>query len=269
MRRSGVVDAYLRRWNLEPVGAVVETSSSRLGAVRRAGEPAMLKVALAAEEVLGAELMVWWAGRGAARVLAHEGPALLLEYGAGGDDPVGMVRRGQDDDDARALCAVVAELHAVPGPPPPFLTPLDRWFRALPRAAGRLGGIIGECAAAAEQLLAEPRDVVVLHGDLHHGNVLHFGERGLLAIDPKGLRGERGFDYANLFCNPDHATATAPGRLARLADLVAAQAGLDRGRLLRWVLAYAGLSAAWSIEDGAEPRTALAVAEAAIEAGEG
>jgi streptomycin 6-kinase len=45
--------------------------------------------------------------------------------------------------------------------------------------------------------------------------------------------------------------------------VVADAAGLERGRLLRWVLAYAGLSAAWSLEDGDDPGLALAVAEVA------
>jgi type IV secretion system protein VirD4 len=36
-------------------------------------------------------------------------------------------------------------------------------------------------------LLAEPRDVGVLHGDLHHDNVLDFGARGWLAIDPNDI----------------------------------------------------------------------------------
>jgi streptomycin 6-kinase len=43
------------------------------------------------------------------------------------------------------------------------------------------------------------------------------GPRGWLAIDPKGLCGERGFDFVNIFCNPDFALATAPGRLVRQA----------------------------------------------------
>jgi streptomycin 6-kinase len=41
---------------------------------------------------------------------------------------------------------------------------------------------------------------------------------------------------------------------------VAEAAGLDRDRLLRWILAYSGLSAAWSLEDGQDPALALAVA---------
>jgi streptomycin 6-kinase len=97
----------------------------------------------------------------------------------------------------------------VPGPRPlPGLAPLSHWFRELQPAAATHGGILVRCAETAQALLAEPRDIGVLHGDLHHGNVLDFGVRGWLAIDPKGHLGERGFDFANIFSNPDLADPT-------------------------------------------------------------
>jgi len=104
---------------------------------------------------------------------------------------------------------------------------------------------------------------VVLHGDLHHDNVLDGDLRGWLAIDPKGLVGERGFEYANLFRNPDLGCALAPGRMQRRIQIVAQEAGLDFRRLLDWVVAYAGLGAAWSLEDGDDPGAGLAIAEQA------
>ena len=70
-------------------------------------------------------------------------------------------------------------------------------------------------------------------------------------------------DYANLFCNPDTETATSPGRLARRVEVVAAAAALERNRLARWIVSWAGLSAAFAIEDGLSPNGALAVAELA------
>ena len=65
------------------------------------------------------------------------------------------------------------------------------------------GGLMAECAAVADELLREQREIVVLHGDAHHGNVLDFGQRGWLAIDPKRVMGERCYDYVNVLCNPD------------------------------------------------------------------
>ena len=137
--------------------------------------------------------------------------------------------------------------------------------------AAAQGGILRHCAAAARHLLDSPRDIRVLHGDLHHGNVLDFGSQGWLAIDPKGLLGERGFDFANIFTNPDladasHPVATAPDRFARRLVVVAETAGLERRRLLLWILAWAGLSAVWFLQDGQEARIDFRIAEQAIAA---
>jgi streptomycin 6-kinase len=122
-----------------------------------------------------------------------------------------------------------------------------------------------KCAAAiARELLETPQDIVPLHGDIHHGNVLDAGPHGWLAIDPKRLMDERGFDYANIFCNPDGHTATSPQRLSRQVSVVAEAAGLDRERLLKWIVAWAGLSAVWRLEDGEQPDIDLAIANLAL-----
>src|ERR1700754_618437 len=81
--RLMIFDAYLARWHLTPDGAPIKTHSSHLLPVRSAGVPAMLKIALEAEEKWGATLMKWWNGNGAARVLAHHGDAILLERATG------------------------------------------------------------------------------------------------------------------------------------------------------------------------------------------
>ena len=44
--------------------------------------------------------------------------------------------------------------------------------------------------------------------------------------------------------------AVLPERLRRRVDIVVERADLERDRLLRWILAYCGLSAAWLIADG-------------------
>ena len=256
---------WLDRWRLTPDGEAFATAfGSHLLPVRRGGEAAMLKIATGAEERLGAALMVWWAGDGAARVLAHEDPALLLERALGARSLAAMARGQQDEEAMRILCAAAQRLHVPrPAPPPATLVPLAVWFRALPASAETRGGVFNAAWAAARELLAHPRDVAPLHGDLHHGNVLDFGPRGWLAIDPKGLIGERGYDYAGMVCNPDIETAGAPGALMRRSAILCAQAGLEIRRHLRWVLAYAGLSAAWTLDSGGEATPAITLAELA------
>ena len=258
---------YLARWSLTPDGEPITTATSHLLPVRYDGLPAMLKVTTHPDERLGGSLMAWWNGGGAAQVYAHEGDALLMARAEGTRSLTEMARSGRDADACRILCAVAARLHTPRLSSAPPTIPLTDWFRALWPAADTHGGIFALSADTARRLLAAPQDEVILHGDIHHGNVLDFEGRGWLAIDPKALRGERGFDYANIFCNPDPKTATAPGAVARRAGIVAEAAGLDRTRLLQWVLAYAGLSAAWLLEDGEAPGHALQIAEQAAELG--
>lgn len=266
---------HLARWDLTPDGDPIVTPTSRLLPVRYRGDPAMLKVATEDEERWGAGLLAWWAGHGAVRVHAHQGDAILMERAVGPRSLADMARESAagDDEATRILCAVAARLHATDGrPPPPAPAPLDRWFAALAPGAERHGDrrpLLRTAAATARELLADPRDVVPLHGDLHHANVLDAGPRGWLAIDPKRLGGERAFDYANLFRNPDlgqvaSAVATRPGRLARQAGIVATEADLDRDRLLRWVVALCGLSAVWHLADGNAPSADLAIAGLAL-----
>ncbi|WP_312166441.1 aminoglycoside phosphotransferase family protein [Phenylobacterium sp.] len=244
---------WLDLWDLVPDGEAFTTqyTGSWLLPVRRHGRAAILKLAAAPEEIAGAALMEWWDGQGAAQVLARRDEALLLERAEGRRSLAAMARGDQDDAATGVICDAVAVLHAPRSTPPPSsLVPLDVWFSALGPGAANHGGVLIKAHEAAQALLADPRDVVPLHGDVHHANILDFGPRGWLAIDPKGVLGERGYDYANPFCNPDTATALMPGRLDRYLDLVSQRAGMDPRRLLMWILAYSGLSAAWILDDG-------------------
>ena len=208
--------------------------------------------------------MEWWAGEGAARVLARKDDALLLDRAMGARSLIAMSKDGDDDAATQIICEAVEVLHAPRERPlPPTLVPLDIWFRELGPMATRHGGVLAAAHEVAQVLLAEPRDVVALHGDVHHANILDFESLGWLAIDPKGLLGERGYDYANPFCNPDTATALRPGRLQRYLAQVSEHAQMEPKRLLMWILAYSGLSAAWILGDGDGARFDLSIAELA------
>jgi streptomycin 6-kinase len=243
-------EPYLRRWQLVPDGEALITETSMLLPVIADGTPAMLKIATHPEERRGSRLMAAWRSDALAPVLRHRGAALLLERGSGTLEA--LVRGGEHDEATRIQCALLAKLHSTSGPIGTFIS-LEEWFSPLASAADRHADMLGTAAAVAKRLLAAQDDHVGLHGDMHHGNVLNFGERGWRAIDPKGLKGERTFDYVNILRNPDFEIASDRQRLARQSALIAAEAGLDPKRLLEWLLAFSGLSAAWALDDGEDP----------------
>lgn len=256
-------DTYVKRWGLVIDGKPFATRNGVFLPVRQHGVAAILKISRTAEEKAGNVLMRWWDGDGAAAVLALDGEAVLLERAPGLSSLAHRVSGGQDDEATEILCSVANRLHASRTKPLPALAPLEQWFEALWNHGHKHGGILEHSARTARALLDNPRDVTVLHGDIHHGNVLDFGAKGWLAIDPKGLYGERGFDYANIFCNPDDITPLVPGCFERRIEIVTRTCGIDRFRLLQWVLAWTGLSVAWMLEDAIDPGCRLEVARLA------
>ncbi|MBB4866189.1 streptomycin 6-kinase [Pseudomonas nitritireducens] len=253
----------LQLWQLVPEGEPIITPSSHLLPVRWMGRAAMLKRALDVDEQLGSKVLDWWDGDGAALVYAYDGDTILMERAQGERSLMRMALEGEDDEASRIICAVVRKLHQPREKPLPEVIGLRQWFRDLAPAAARYGDLFPRCLETAEALLASEHDPCVLHGDIHHDNILDFGERGWRAIDPKRLYGERLFDYANLLCNPDLPTSREPERFLRQLDVIVEYARLDRRRLLEWVLAFAGLSAAWFLDDGMAADSDLGVAHLA------
>jgi streptomycin 6-kinase len=121
-------------------------------------------------------------------------------------------------------------------------------------------GLEGRPAAVYGELCDSMSGPVVLHGDLHHDNVLWSEERGWLAIDPKGVVGEREYEYGALLRNPVP-VLVEPRTLARRADQLAEALELDRTRIAAWAWAQAHLAAVWSVNMGEDPRYFLAMAD--------
>lgn len=248
-------EPWLALWNLVPEGDVMSmpVTRSRLLPVRAGYQAAMLKLAHSPDERRGGSIMAWWGGQGAAPVLAAQDEALLMLRAAGG--PLTQAVSALGDEAATAiLCEVIARLHAPRSAPPPT-KPLATLFDALITASDPT---LADARDVALRLLGTQGDEVLLHGDMHHSNVLEFGAAGWLAIDPWGVWGERAYDYANIFRNPDLGWITPDRFAARLAQIAGA-ADLEPARLTAWAYAHAGLSVAWDAQDGTDSAASRAL----------
>lgn len=252
------------RWGLTDDGDFFTSGNSLLQPVLSESRLAMLKVPLNGKGQSGFPLLVCWDGNGAAQVYRYDADALLMERAIGERSLKQMVLAGQEDEANTIICRVAERLHSCTCRPTPGLVALPVWFKSLGKAARRYGGQFTTCYETADALLRAPLDEVALHGDIHYDNILDAGPRGWIAIDPKGLVGERGFDFANLFCNPDLTIAGSPERLSKQARLIARMTGIPLERLLRWVIAWSGLMASWMLEDREDPKLPVLVGELAI-----
>jgi len=250
---------YLTAWNLSNPQLLAQTATSQIYTVTHDTETVVLKLLSPSEteEQRGALALRYFDGHGAVRLLRYDEGAHLMEYAAG-DELVTLVERGEDENATRTIAQVIKQLHSVPqNAPRDGLVPLDRWFGELftKAAADRQAGIDSiyvRSAALTERLLADQREVRVLHGDIHHSNIRQ-SSRGWLAFDPKGVVGERTYDCANTLCNPVmpeivHNETRLLTNAAILADTLA----IDLSRVLAFTYAYACLNASWWLQLGGD-----------------
>ena len=230
----------------------MQTMTSHIYTVTHESETFILKLLSPSEidEQRGAVALSCFDGHGAVRLLRYDDGAQLMEYAAG-DELVTLVERGEDENATHIIAQVIQQLHGVPqNIPHDGLIMLEHWFEALFNKATSdrqmgIDSIYVRSASLARRLLVDPREVRVLHGDIHHRNIRQTS-RGWLTFDPKGLIGERTYDCANTLCNPVmpelvHNETRLLTNAAILADTLA----LDLSRVLAFTYAYACLNASW------------------------
>ena len=205
---------------------------SRYSYVAPAGVEAVLKVASRADDESAQEVdaLELWDGDGAVRLLRadRERRALLLERARPGTDLAELA-----EDAATAVAVGVAGRLWRPAARP-FRWIGDQVPGWLDRA--RPAGPAGlELVELARRLYAElePGHSTLVHGDLHHHNLLDAGGRHL-AIDPKPMLGEPEYDVPSFLWNPLDAPMTPERTERRLAAFAAA--GLDQRRMRAWTV---------------------------------
>ncbi|MBN2394070.1 MAG: phosphotransferase [Anaerolineae bacterium] len=252
MNDNKKLNYYLAAWNLSNPQLLTQTMTSHIYTVTHNAGTAVLKLLSSAEteEQRGAVALRYFDGHGAVRLLRYDVGAHLLEYAAG-DELVTLVERGGDENATRIIAQVLRQLHGVPqAAPRAGLVMLERWFGALfnKAAADRQAGresIYTRSASLAERLLADRREVRVLHGDIHHRNIRQ-SSRGWLAFDPKGVVGERTYDCANTLCNPVMTELVHnETRLLTNAAILADALAIDVSRVLAFTYMYACLNVSW------------------------
>ena len=178
--------------------------------VRADGSEVVLKTWLVNKEMLSEmESLRLWDGRGIARLLDYdaEAGAMLLERLRPGT----TLAEVADDDEATRIAAEVMKKLWIPAPEDPrgLLCTADGWVRGMERLRAEFSGGVGPFPAhlveAAERLfadlLASAGPMRLLHGDLHHWNILAAQREPWLALDPKGLVGEVAYEPGALLRN--------------------------------------------------------------------
>jgi streptomycin 6-kinase len=260
---QGTVEACAARWSLEVGPPILPLFYNYVATATRVdGARLVLKVRFPDDETpTEREALRLFEGRGAAQLIDsdEEQSALLLER----LEPGTKLSELCETDDEGATSAAVNVMRSLHRPAPrvhDFPT-VARWGEGFSRHRARFGGANGPLPARlfdeAEALFRELNDSaaepVLLHGDLHHGNIIAARREPWLAIDPKGIVGEPAYEVGALLRNPigrilswPNLTRVMERRVRQLSD----ELGFERERVRGWGVSQAMLAAVWSCEDG-------------------
>jgi streptomycin 6-kinase len=273
-RLPALLAACEQRWGLT-IGPPFALSFNYVApAVRSDGTPVVVKACLPNGEFTQAEALRLCDGRGMVQLLEYDQDeeVMLLERLVPGI----LLSTLEDDEEATSIAASVMQQMWRPIPAEHPFPAVSDWGRGFVRLRQHYAGgsgpfppaLLAQAEALFAELTASMAKPVILHGDLHHENILSATRQPWLAIDPKGLVGEPAYETGALLRNELSMVfeATQPGRvMARRVNQLAEELGLDRERVRGWGLAQAVLSAWGDIEDfgrlGEDDRAAFACAE--------
>ena len=257
MNRADANELHLRfeaqalEWRVK-VEDVRYTASSIIAFGRRDQQPVVLKVTRrAADEWHAGQVLNAFGGRGVVRALEQTDGAVLLERLVPGTC---LVENGNDDEATSIIADVIRRMS--PGPLPVSAPTIESWSQAFDRylEAGALSiprPMVETAQNTYRELCASQATTRLLHGDLHHHNVLFDSRQGWVAIDPKGVVGELAYEVGAALRNPCERAEllTAPTAIRKRVDRFSRVLELDATRVLGWAFAQAVLAAIWEWED--------------------
>lgn len=259
------LETYCDTWGLKKPILLASTFTSDVFKVEYDNTQAVLKILNEKGmnfEIKGALVLTCFNGHGAVQLLRSDEGAHLLEF-ADGPQLKSLVLNGEDQKATDIIASTIAALHSYSGQTPEGLINMERNFRSLFQLVSRSApdSLYAVGAKIAERLISTEQEVRVLHGDIHHENVLLSSKRGWLAIDPQCVVGERTYDTANTFYNPNGylVIAQSEDTIKMRSQTFSQKLKLDQKRVLEYAFAYGCLSAAWSIEDGFDEKATLQI----------
>jgi streptomycin 6-kinase len=191
--------------------------------------------------------------------------ALLLERAMPG---VPLSEQSDDEENTRIAAGVMRRFWR-PAPREHQLRTVEDWTidgmkRHRNRHDGGTGPLPEDLFEQAERMFEELIETTpkrfVLHGDMHHDNILSAEREPWLSIDPKGMEGDPGYDMGsymgNYLVSRSDSEAFAH-QLSRRVDIFADELEMPRDRVVAWCWSHAVLVATWSEEAGDDWRSSI------------
>ncbi len=265
-----LVDEAARRWNLKDIQPVSNLSYNFVAFATRPEQRSkgnvVLKIGVPNRELTSEMAALrFFDGKGAVRLLgADEARGMFLMERV---QPGEMLASLDDDEAATYIAAEVMLNLRRPAPMEGAFINLSDWFKGFEKLRARFEGgtgpleksLVERAERAVREFFSEEYAPMLIHGDLHHFNILSSKDRWL-AIDPKGVIGPAAYEVGPLLINPWGNGTKISQHTERRIAILSERLGFERERILEWGLAHAVLSAWWSLDDNMDWTFAMACA---------
>ncbi len=250
----GLVTAISSKLDLHDLKEVTNLSYNYVLSGLQGDNPIILKLGLD-NEALSREVFALkcFSGCGAVKVLAEDEGMLLLERAVPGTSLKDYFPN-REHESIEIACNVMKKLHQASIPVSHNFPHIKDWLAALDKDWNIPKHYLQKARKFRDQLLQTSETDVLLHGNLHHDNILQNGDDWLV-IDPKGVIGEPAYEVAAFIRNPipelmHHADATTiiHNRITQFSELI----GIPAKRILDWCFVQAVLAWVWALEDGCD-----------------
>ena len=259
-----IIAATKQHWNLT-VSPPFELSYNYVAPVTRAdGQEVVLKIGFPKDPEFQTEITALkvFNGDGITRLLEEdtENTAILIERVVPGTS---LSTMKDDEERTRILAKAMRHLWKILPPDHHFPTVGD-WANGLTGYKNIPYALVAKAEELFRELISTSGSAQLLHGDLHHDNVLRSGQDGWTIIDPKGVAAEPEYETAAMMRNPHRDIFSRPdleALLARRAEILAQELGFDKQRLLKWAFAQTVLSGVWHEQEGKSSSDEIKIAE--------
>lgn len=265
-----LITDLVKHWHLTELKPVANLTYNYIAKGFQKGIPVVLKISYSVELIESEKCALdYFAGEGAIQVLDSHSKdhALLLQQASPGVSLKSLypqqVERVMD-----IYLATMCKLHHKTLPQAYQATSVEDWLQVLDIfITDKIPAeYLQKAVLLKNKLLAHPQQKYLLHGDLHHDNILQNGSTWL-AIDPKGVIGEAEFELTNFdFISEGELAHPNLGQLLKeRINLLAVKSGYSAQRLQDWLFVKLILSAIWHVEDRGNPSASLKLAHCLLD----
>ncbi len=248
------VNEFAQLWHLSSLEPVENLSYNYVLSGFQEGRPIVLKLSLDSKGLnIEAAALKAFKGHGVVDVIDRADGALLIERAIPGYSLKEFFPNCEDEAIAITI-EVIKKLHSAPRMNQKGFPTINDWLTALDKPYEQLGQSLIKARLLRDELLNTMNAPILLHGDLHHENILASGLEWKV-IDPKGVIGELSYEVGCFIRNPLDVLPNHPDSLKIITNRINAfskNLNLDPDRITKWCFVQAMLAVAWALEDNVD-----------------